>query len=105
MGLALIKMLPDNFTNFLEGGAAINVFCNQNNISIGDTGVNYDFASNTKLITSKVTETLNLVGPLWVKPMELCLQKEAEVVIIYRQGEVSNMVLEKWALEVRYSRH
>jgi nicotinate-nucleotide--dimethylbenzimidazole phosphoribosyltransferase len=79
-------------TNFLEGGAAINVFCNQNNISIAivDAGVNYDFASNTKLISSKIDKGTQsfLVGPAMSKSqMELCLQKGGEVVAnIARQG-------------------
>ncbi|HEU0126733.1 MAG TPA: 5,6-dimethylbenzimidazole synthase, partial [Flavobacterium sp.] len=44
--------------NFLDGGAAINVFCNQNNIelSIVDAGVNYDFPTNTKLIDAKIAK-------------------------------------------------
>ena len=45
-------------TNFLDGGAAINVFCRQNNIqlSIVDTGVNYDFPTNAKLIDAKIAK-------------------------------------------------
>jgi nicotinate-nucleotide--dimethylbenzimidazole phosphoribosyltransferase len=44
--------------NFLDGGAAINVFCKQNNIelSIVDSGVNYDFPTNAKLIDAKIAK-------------------------------------------------
>lgn len=42
--------------NFLNGGAAINVFCQQHNIAhkIVDAGVNFDFPADTKLINAKV---------------------------------------------------
>ena len=79
-------------TNFLEGGAAINVFCNQNNIclEIVDAGVNYDFASNTKLISSKIDKGTQsfVTGPAMSRSqMELCFSKGAEVVAsIARQG-------------------
>lgn len=42
--------------NFLQGGAAINVFCNQNGIDLQviDAGVNFDFEPGSKLIDAKV---------------------------------------------------
>jgi nicotinate-nucleotide--dimethylbenzimidazole phosphoribosyltransferase len=42
--------------NFLQGGAAINVFARQNNMQLRviDAGVNYDFDANTDLIHAKV---------------------------------------------------
>lgn len=42
--------------NFLNNGAAINVFCNQNNLAlkIVDAGVNADFELNEKLINAKI---------------------------------------------------
>lgn len=44
--------------NFLNNGAAINVFCKQNNIelSIVDSGVNGDFEANSSLIHHKIAK-------------------------------------------------
>ena len=72
-------------TNFLEGGAAINVFCKQNsiNLSIVDAGVNYDFPPNAKLISAKIDKGTQsfIEGPAMSKmQMELCFIKGGEIV-------------------------
>lgn len=71
--------------NFLEGGAAINVFCNQNNIelSIVDSGVNYDFPTNTKLINAKIAKGTQsfLHAPAMSKTeLQLCFEKGKSIV-------------------------
>ena len=45
--------------NFLKGGAAINVFCNQNGIGIKivDAGVNHDFGEDTELVDAKIRKS------------------------------------------------
>ncbi|MEO8516962.1 MAG: nicotinate-nucleotide--dimethylbenzimidazole phosphoribosyltransferase [Flavobacterium sp.] len=73
-------------TNFLEGGAAINVFCKQNKIklSIVDAGVNYDFAPNAALISAKIDRGTQsfLNGPAMSKSqLELCFEKGSQIVL------------------------
>jgi nicotinate-nucleotide--dimethylbenzimidazole phosphoribosyltransferase len=78
--------------NFLEGGAAINVFCRQHALKllIVDAGINYDFAPNLPLINHKIgrgTQSF-LHGPaMSAEQLQACLQKGAEVVdSIYQTG-------------------
>ncbi|WP_426484023.1 nicotinate-nucleotide--dimethylbenzimidazole phosphoribosyltransferase [Flavobacterium sp. 2] len=71
--------------NFLEGGAAINVFCKQNNIqlSIVDAGVNYDFPTNTKLIDAKIakgTQSFLHVPAMSQTELQLCFEKGKSIV-------------------------
>ncbi|MFB9098349.1 MULTISPECIES: nicotinate-nucleotide--dimethylbenzimidazole phosphoribosyltransferase [Flavobacterium] len=79
-------------TNFLEGGAAINVFCKQNNIAleIVDAGVNYDFPTNTNLINKKVakgTQSFLQTAAMSHTEMELCFKNGAAIVNeIYQKG-------------------
>ncbi|TDE03213.1 nicotinate-nucleotide--dimethylbenzimidazole phosphoribosyltransferase [Flavobacterium hiemivividum] len=72
-------------TNFLEGGAAINVFCKQNSISLSivDAGVNYDFPPNANLISTKIAKGTQsfLHGPAMSdSELSLCFAKGAAVV-------------------------
>jgi nicotinate-nucleotide--dimethylbenzimidazole phosphoribosyltransferase len=72
-------------TNFLEGGAAINVFCKQNNIAltIVDAGVNYDFATNANLVSAKIAKGTQsfLHGPAMSQTeLDLCFTKGAAIV-------------------------
>ena len=71
--------------NFMEGGAAINVFCKQNNIelSIVDSGVNYDFPTNVKLINAKIakgTQSFLHVPAMSETELQLCFEKGKSIV-------------------------
>ena len=71
--------------NFLEGGAAINVFCNQHDIklSIVDSGVNYDFPTNANLINAKIAKGAQsfLHAPAMSDTeLQLCFEKGKAIV-------------------------
>jgi nicotinate-nucleotide--dimethylbenzimidazole phosphoribosyltransferase len=71
--------------NFLKGGAAISVFCKQNNIDlkIVDAGVNYDFPTNTSIISKKIakgTQSFLTTSAMSKEEMNLCFQNGAAVV-------------------------
>jgi len=71
--------------NFLDGGAAINVFCNQNNIqlSIVDAGVNYDFPTNANLIHAKIakgTQSFLHIPAMSETELQLCFEKGKSIV-------------------------
>ncbi|GBF50752.1 nicotinate-nucleotide--dimethylbenzimidazole phosphoribosyltransferase [Leptospira ryugenii] len=60
--------------NFLQGGAAINVFSNQNDIALQviDAGVNFDFPPHPKLISAKVAKgTKNFLKEKAMSTVEL----------------------------------
>ncbi|MFH7013201.1 nicotinate-nucleotide--dimethylbenzimidazole phosphoribosyltransferase [Flavobacterium sp. FlaQc-52] len=71
--------------NFLEEGAAINVFCKQNDItlSIVDAGVNYDFPTNAKLINAKIakgTQSFLHAPAMSETELHLCFEKGKSIV-------------------------
>ncbi|WP_281310571.1 nicotinate-nucleotide--dimethylbenzimidazole phosphoribosyltransferase [Flavobacterium flavigenum] len=85
-----VSVYPQDVTrqminNFLEGGAAINVFCNQHNIklSIVDSGVNYDFPTNTNLINAKIakgTQSFLHAPAMSDTELKLCFEKGKAIV-------------------------
>lgn len=71
--------------NFIEGGAAINVFCKQNNIqlSIVDCGINYDFPTNANLLNAKIakgTQSFLHVPAMSETELKLCFEKGKSIV-------------------------
>jgi nicotinate-nucleotide--dimethylbenzimidazole phosphoribosyltransferase len=72
-------------TNFLQGGAAINVFCKQNNIALKvvDAGVNFEFENNQNLINAKIglgTKSFLTEKAMAANEQQLCFEKGAEIV-------------------------
>jgi nicotinate-nucleotide--dimethylbenzimidazole phosphoribosyltransferase len=77
--------------NFIEGGAAINVFCRQHNIAlkIVDCGVNYDFPPHWPIIYQKMGRGTHsfLHGPaMSPDQVQVCLIKGGEVTNKIQQG-------------------
>ncbi len=71
--------------NFLDGGAAINVFCKQNHIGleIADAGVNYDFPKQNNLIDTKIAKgTQNFLNGNAMTEIQLkqCFTKAESIV-------------------------
>jgi len=71
--------------NFLNGGAAINVFCEQNNLNLDivDAGVNFDFDTTNSLIQAKIaksTQDYSLQPAMTKEQCENALVKGAEIV-------------------------
>ena len=68
--------------NFLNGGAAINVFCKQNdiNLKVIDAGVNYNFKQVKGLIDSKIdfgTQNMNKAPAMINEQLKLAISKGA----------------------------
>lgn len=76
---------PQMVLNFLNEGAAINVFCKQHQIDlkIVDAGVNYDFEASKLLIDAKITKgTKNYLheSAMTREQLDLCFEKAARIV-------------------------
>lgn len=86
------EVTPQMVLNFIGGGAAINVFTRQHGIKLllVDTGVDYDFGKNEKLIDAKVNfGTKNFAQQPAMTDAECrqCLEKGAELVRkVYETG-------------------
>ena len=85
--------------NFVRGGAAINVFCRQNNIALKvvDAGVNADFDTSLPIIHAKIkmgTNNYLVQNAMTVEDAHLAIQKGKEIVA---QIVVKTPVLEKGA--------
>ena len=98
-GIALhgVSAYPQDVTrqmvaNFLEGGAAINVFCRQHKIDLKiiDSGVNYDFPTNTELLNCKIAKSTQsfLHGAAMSNiELQLCFEKGKQIVdLIAKNG-------------------
>jgi nicotinate-nucleotide--dimethylbenzimidazole phosphoribosyltransferase len=78
--------------NFLQGGAAINIFSNQNNITLKiiDSGVNFDFEINENLTNAKIaygTNSFLKEKAMTENQLQQCFYKGAEIVNqIFKNG-------------------
>ncbi len=78
--------------NFLQGGAAINVFCKQNSIllNIVDAGVNANFEENSKLINAKIakgTQDYSITKAMTSKQCKEAIAKGRQLVRkVYSEG-------------------
>jgi len=71
--------------NFVAGGAAINIFCEQNNLDLNvvDAGVDYDFPKTKGLIHAKIaygTQNMKLTEAMRLDQCNLAIKKGADIV-------------------------
>ncbi len=102
-GIVAMGVSPDKMEvtrqmvfNFLQGGAGINVFCNQHQIEmlLVDSGVNYDFGSVEGIIDLKVgmgTKNYYYEPAMSRDELRMCFERAASVVdIVFEKG--SNII-------------
>lgn len=85
-----VSLFPKEVTyqmvmNFLNGGAAINVFCRQNNINLKvvDAGVDFDFPADANLIHAKIargTQNMRLAPAMSIEICKNAIKKGREIV-------------------------
>ncbi len=96
-GIEGVSAYPSEVTaqmvlNFLQGGAAINAFCQQHDITLEiiDAGVNYDFQSQPQLIDAKIAKgTKNYLHDMAMTMAELnlCFEKSSEIIeTVFQRG-------------------
>lgn len=86
------KVTAQMVLNFLQEGAAINVFCQQHDIAIKviDAGVNYDFESQSELIDAKIAKgSKNYLhdSAMTMAELNLCFDKSSEIIESVFQGD------------------
>jgi len=91
-----VEVTRQMVNNFLEGGAAINIFCKQHDIAlkIVDAGVNYDFSPNENIIHNKIAKgTASFInGPAMSSyELQLCFEKGVEVVNSIQQTDCNTI--------------
>lgn len=78
--------------NFIQGGAAVSVFCKENNMSlhIADSGVAHDFPPNTPIINAKIAHgTKNILHEpaMTIEQCHEAIKKGKEIVNdLYKKG-------------------
>jgi len=77
--------------NFSAGGAAINVFCRQNNINLKviDAGVDFDFSEESGIINAKIahgTQNMRVESAMSIEECKLAMEKGAD--FVQREAEV-----------------
>lgn len=86
------EVTPQMVLNFVNGGAAINVFCRQNNMALQviDAGVNFEFESTLPIIHKKVafgTRSFLYEAAMTTTQMEECFKNGASVVqAVFEKG-------------------
>lgn len=82
------EVTPQMVLNFVQGGAAINIFCKQHAIDLHviDAGVNYDFEQTPAIIHAKAgmgTKNMLKESAMTESQLQFCLDKGEEIATRY----------------------